>query len=475
MAARKTTKVHGLVVSDMKSGPFSYNFLSNYTHRKSQTFVRVPRRLRTWSRFALIVFIIFGATICFVPWTQTVTLQGKLSAYSPAERPQEIHSQINGSIKIWHVNEGDNVKKGDLVLELEDINPQFMAPDLLNRLDQSREALEQQRQAAMERAEIFADRINEMTALAYAAKSSAEARVSEADNKTLVTEQRVTPAKGAEEITALNLERSYALAAEGLISQRELELAIQAATVTEAEVKAARAAFSEAQEAQRALVHNREQINAELLQRLLETKSNRASALSDTAIASKELAELALTRSNAIQRRNASRVVAPLDGTVVRVTPIGHGEIVHPGDLLITIVPNGAMPAVEMWADSIDAPLLSPNRPVRLLFQGLPAIPLPAWPEFMAGSFEGRIQVVDQTTSENGRFRLWVAPDINRRKWPSQTHVRQGTKVMGWVILNRVPLWYELWRRFNLFPADYETGTKNLKDAFFLKLGIPGK
>lgn len=167
-------------------------------------------------------------------------------------------------------------------------------------------------------------------------------------------------------------------------------------------MKAAKAALGGAQEARRALVHNREQINGELLQRLLDTKSKRASALSDAAKASKELADLELTRSIAIQRRIASQVVAPLDGTIVRMTPIGPGEIVHPGDLLFTIVPKSPTPAVEMWADAIDAPLLRPDRPVRLLFQGVPAIPLPAWPELMAGTYDGRIQVVDQSASKNG-------------------------------------------------------------------------
>ena len=53
----------------------------------------------------------------FVPWTQTVTVQGQLSAYSPLERPQEVHAQINGRIRTWHVHEGMTVKTGDLVLE----------------------------------------------------------------------------------------------------------------------------------------------------------------------------------------------------------------------------------------------------------------------------------------------------------------------------------------------------------------------
>lgn len=464
-----------MIGSSQKIGPFRVGSLPDGKRMESWAVVRIPRRLRTWARLAMLLFLVFGVTVSFVPWTQTITVQGELSSYSPAERPQEIHAQINGRIHNWHVNEGVAVKKGDLVLELEDVNPQFMAPDLLQRLDQSREALEQRRQATLDRADILEKRLKEMKNLTQAATTSAEARVSEADNKIQSAEQRVAVAKAAEETASLNLTRSRLLEAEGLLSRRELELAIQAATAAQAEVKAAEAAWREAQQARRALAHNRQQIDAELVQRILDTRSQRASALEEAAKASKELADLALSRSNALQRRAAGRMLAPLDGTIVRLSRIGPGEIVHPGDLLFTIVPLDARRAVEMWAEPIDAPLLKPGRPVRLLFHGVPAVLLPAWPEFMAGTYDGRIQVVDQAASAKGQFRFWVVPDTEHRDWPAPEQVRQGTQVMGWVLLNRVPLWYELWRRFNLFPPDYESGKKSLTDVILPKAGRPSK
>jgi multidrug resistance efflux pump len=441
----------------------------------SQALVKVPRRLYRWAWFAFIVFIIFFATLFFIPWTQTVTVQGKLSAYSAIERPQEVHAQINGSLQRWFVHEGDLVKKGDMVLKLGDVNPKFMAPDLLKRLDQSREALEQKRQTIVERTAILDKRLEEMTSLARAASSSAVARVSEAGNKTLSAEQKKASAKIAKETALLNLQRSKTLEAEGLISKRELELAIQTATQAEANLKGMDAELGETQEARVALEYKREKIDAELVQQLLNTKSKRAVAMGEAAKVAKELADLALTRSNALQRRIASKIIAPVEGTVVRLTPFGLGEIVQPGDLLFTIVPKESSPAIEMWANAIDAPLLKPGRPVRVLFQGVPAIPLAAWPELMAGTYDGRIQVVDQSASANGKFRFWVAPETHRKNWPPQLHVRQGTKVKGWVILNRVPLWYEMWRRFNLFPPDYNSGNITLKNVFLPKAGRPGK
>jgi len=93
----------------------------------------------------------------------------------------------------------------------------------------------------------------------------------------------------------------------------------------------------------------------------------------------------------------------------------------------------------------------------------------------MAGTYGGIIKVVDQVDDGKGNFRFWVVPDPQDRPWPEQMHVRQGTKVMGWVILNRVPLWYELWRRFNLFPPDYEEGPPSLLDTLLPKAGRGAK
>ena len=442
---------------------------------QSWSAVKIPARLNSWVRIAVGIFLMFIFVIAFVPWTQTVTAQGQLSAYSPYERPQEIHAPISGRIKTWHVNEGSTVRTGDLLVELNDVDPQFMAPDLLLRLDQSIRALEERRAAALDRAELLKQQINEMSTLTVAATTSAAARVAEAGNRIQSVEQRLAAAKVAAETATLNLDRSRLLQAEGLVSRRDLELAIEAEAAAKAELNAAQATVREVKQSRRALTHGRDQIDAELVQRLLETRSQRASALAEAAKASEDLADLELTRSNAVQRRTASQITAPIDGTIVRMARVGPSEVVHTGDLLVTIVPLSATRAVEMWVEPLDAPLLTPGRRVRLLFQGIPAIPLPAWPELMAGTFDGIVQVVDQSSDINGKFRLWVIPDTQHRPWPSQDQVRQGSQVMGWVMLNRVPLWYELWRRFNLFPPDYYGEKSPLPEIYLPKAGMPGK
>jgi multidrug efflux pump subunit AcrA (membrane-fusion protein) len=437
--------------------------------------VQIPDRLRFSARLAIKLILLFALVIAFVPWTQTITANGQLSAYSPYERPQDIEAQITGRIRKWHVYEGVRVKQGDIILELDDVDPQFMAPELLALLEQSKSALEQNRRAALERAAQLEKRIKEMNNLVRAAVPSAQARVLEAENKVRAAEQAIVAAQIAVDTAELNVDRHRQLASQGLVSQRELELAIQAAIGSKADLQRTGAMLKEAQQGMKALTFGRDQISAEVVQQLLNAEAARAGALADAARAADQLASVELRLQNATQRRHASRIFAPVDGTVVRMAEVGPGETVRPGDKLLRISPLSADKAAEMVADGLDAPLLNVGRKVRLLFYGIPAIPLPAWPELMAGTYGGIIKVVDQVDDGKGNFRFWVVPDPEDRPWPEQTHVRQGTKVMGWVILNRVPLWYELWRRFNLFPPDYQEGPPSLLDTLLPKAGRGAK
>ncbi len=468
-------KVRSLIARDSGLSEISIDDLATSSKLQSWEAVQIPERLKFSSRLAITLVILFLLIIAFVPWTQTITVTGQLSAYSPYERPQDIEAQITGRIQKWHVFEGVRVKQGDLIVELEDYDPNFMAPDLLSFLDQRKKALEQTRQAALSRAEQLDKRIKEMQNLVKAAVPSAQARVVEAQNKVREAFQKVESAKITMSTAELNVDRHKQLAEQGLVSQRELELTIQSAIGSKADMEGAQANLRAAEQSMKALGFGREQISAEVLQRLLDAEAARDASVGEAAKAADQLADISLRMSNATQRRIASKVLAPIDGTVVKMAQAGAGETVRQGDKIVRISPNSLDKAVEMTADGIDAPLLNVGRKVKILFYGIPAIPLPAWPEVMAGTYTGVIKVIDQTDDGKGNFRFWVVPDPEDRTWPEQSHVRQGTKVMGWVILNRVPLWYELWRRFNLFPPDYQERPPSLIDTLLPKAGRGAK
>jgi hypothetical protein len=128
------------------------------------------------------------------------------------------------------------------------------------------------------------------------------------------------------------------------------------------------------------------------------------------------------------------------------------GELLKAGESLAVIVPTSTKDVVEIWIDGNDMPMVSPGRPVRLQFEGWPALQFSGWPAIAVGTFGGRVLNIDATDNGQGRFRLLIEPDPGDDAWPSSRFLRQGVRANGWVLLNVVPVGYELWRQFNGFP-----------------------
>ena len=149
-------------------------------------------------------------------------------------------------------------------------------------------------------------------------------------------------------------------------------------------------------------------------------------------------------------RNEQYQVIAPQDGYVVRALQAGLGETIKEGEAVVTIMPSESDIAVEMYVRAMDVPLLSQGREVRIEFDGWPALQFSGWPSASVGTFGGRVQVIDYVNSKGGEFRILVTPDEKDEPWPKQ--LRQGSGIKGWVMLDDVPVWYELWRQLNGFP-----------------------
>lgn len=172
-----------------------------------------------------------------------------------------------------------------------------------------------------------------------------------------------------------------------------------------------------------------------------------AKYLSDVSSASAELARL----ETRIARQASQSIVAPRDGIVQRILAPQGGVVVKQGQELALIVPETANRAVELVVSGNDAPLLSVGRRVRLQFEGWPAVQFAGWPSVAIGTFGGTIGVIDPGADEEGRVRIIVFPDQGQQ-WPDAPYLRQGVRVIGWILLDTVKLGWEMWRQFNGFP-----------------------
>ena len=165
-------------------------------------------------------------------------------------------------------------------------------------------------------------------------------------------------------------------------------------------------------------------------------------------------AEAALARQAVdVSRQSLQTVTAPRDGTILQVNAGGGATMVSAGDPVATFQPAGAERAVELFVDGRDVALVGPGREVRLLFEGWPAVQFSGWPSVAVGTFPGTVRSVDPTARPDGRFRVVVTePQDAETPWPDETFVRFGANARGWVLLETVPLGFELWRQLNNFP-----------------------
>ncbi|HEX8415436.1 MAG TPA: HlyD family efflux transporter periplasmic adaptor subunit [Sphingomicrobium sp.] len=156
-----------------------------------------------------------------------------------------------------------------------------------------------------------------------------------------------------------------------------------------------------------------------------------------------------------LNRQSAQLVRAPRDGRVQQITAATGGALVSPGAVLAVIAPERVERAVELFVDGRDVPLVRAGRPVRLEFEGWPAIQFSGWPSVAQGMFDGRVRAIDPNAAPDGLFRILVEPQPGKPAWPTREYVRPGSKVRGWVQGEKVRVGYEIWRQLNDFPLEF--------------------
>ena len=109
---------------------------------------------RVVSRWLLGILVVLFA-ILFLPWQQNVQGTGMVTALSPADRPQQLQTRIDGRFEAWFVAEGQYVKKGDSIVRISEIKEDYLNPNVL--------PLTQQQQNAKEGA--IAEKLNKAAAL----------------------------------------------------------------------------------------------------------------------------------------------------------------------------------------------------------------------------------------------------------------------------------------------------------------------
>jgi multidrug efflux pump subunit AcrA (membrane-fusion protein) len=415
--------------------------------------------VKRWFYFFLILFVVF----LFLPWTQNIRLSGNVSTLYQDQRPQQLNSPIPGRIIKWHVKNGDNVKKGDTILQLAEIKAEYLDPQLLKRTQEQVKAKKGVREYYGAKVDATNTQLQAINAARALKLDQLKIKISQLNNKVAAEEAELSAANNELQLSEDQYNRQKKMYEEGLVSltqfqQRSVAYQNALAKKTSAESKLA-------QTRQEIITTTIEQsaIIQDYTEKLSKTEGDRYQSMGEIEGSTGDIAKLENQVANYEARQGLYYVLASQDGQVVQLNKAGIGEILKETESIGTIVPKKVDYAVEIYVKPVDLPLLTEGQRVMCTFDGFPAIIFSGWPNSSYGTFAGRVVAIESNINANGLFKALVIEDEDHKSWPPQ--IRMGAGVKGIAILNDVPIWYELWRNINGFPPDYYTLKTEKKTA----------
>jgi membrane fusion protein, adhesin transport system len=421
--------------------------------------VDAPVRGRSLQRFLTVIFLIFVAVL-FFPWTQNIQTNGRVTTLHPEQRPQTIQATIAGRIEKWHVFEGQKVRRGDTILTLSEVKTEYLDQNLVRRVQNQVAAKSASVEAYLDKSTALDAQISAILLEKTNKKTQLQNKILQANLKAETAKRDIETAKQDAQIADNQLIRTKELFEKGLKPLTDLEQKTNKKQETDYKFIKAQNEFSgakqEVENAQLALQNNENEFAA----KLSKAKSERQSAVSDRLDATSNLQKLEVDAANYKARRAFSAILSPQDCFITKAIKPGIGEIVKDGEAVVAIMPANFQLAVEMFVEPIDYPLISVGRAVRFVFDGWPAVIFSGWPNFTFGTFEGKVVGIDQNISENGKFRILVAPDSTAMSWPEPLRPGGGARCIA--MLDDVPVYFELWRKLNGFPPNFYISKNNI-------------
>lgn len=429
-----------------------------------QELVSTPKSTHVLKRWLLGFFIIF-IIVLFLPWQQNINGKGTLTALSPSERPQSIQNVIAGRIEKWNVAEGQLVKKGDTLVILSELKDEYFDPQLPLRLNEQLQAKKEALDSYEAKADALQKQIDALSQNWQLSLEKARNKVKQNRAKVNADSADIQAEKLQVKIAQDRLDRGLTQEKHGIVSLNEIET--RRLKVQETQNKLISVQNKLAISRQELINSQIElnSINAEYAEKIAKARSDRSSALAAISDGQSEISKIINKQASVDIRRNMYVVRAPQEGYVVKALKAGIGETLKETESICTLQPINPNLAVELYVNAMDVPLIQQGRIARLEFEGWPAIQFSGWPSVSVGTFAGKVKVIDMIDSKNGQYRLLVTPDSGN--WPKQ--LRVGSGVYGWIMLDDVPVWYEIWRQLNAFPPSLkeapEEGEKTGKET----------
>lgn len=410
-----------------------------------------PKNARRLAYILIALFFLLVGAL-FLPWQQNINATGKVTALRPADRPQVVQTTIAGRINEWFIQEGQFVKKGDTLAIINEVKADYFDPQLLKRLQEQVDAKKEGLKANQGKVQALEQQISALQNAQRFSLEKAQNKYEQAKLKVISDSTNLEAQRVQYRIAHRQFSRYDSLYRnDGLISRTDWEKRQLKLQNTQAKVVALQNKFLISRNE---LINARIQLNsltAEYTSKISKSQSEKSATMAYVATSRGDLSKLKNKYANMEIRSQQYTILAPQDGYLVKALKSGVGEMLKANEAIVTIMPAKPSIAVELLVKARDVPLIAKGRHVRLEFDGWPALQFSGWPSVSVGTFGGEVKVIDYVISKGGKYRLLVVPDLGRDgNWPKQ--LRVGSGVYGWVMLNDVPIWYELWRQLNGFP-----------------------
>ena len=409
------------------------------------------------------VVSIISVTALFLPWTQNIAGSGSVTTLKPDQRPQSIQSVISGRLEKWYVQEGDFVNKGDTILFISEIKEEYMDPNLVRNTKNQIDAKKQSLESYGSKVSTLSGQIQNIEREKVLKLEQAQNKIKQSVLKIKSDSMDLVAVKTQLRIANTQYDRSVQLNKEGLkpltdIEEKRLKLQeVEAKIITqENKYLTSKNEFINAK-----VEINR--ISAEYAEKVSKANSDKFTALSSQYDTDAQVNKLENQYVNYSIRNGMYYIKASQSGYINRALQSGIGETIKEGTPIATIMPSEYDIAVETFVNPIDLPLLTKGEKVRVWFDGWPTIVFSGWPDMSYGTFGGEIVAIENFISENGKYRILIAPDKKEDKWPKQLSIGAGAQTIA--LLNNVPVWFEIWRTLNGFPPNYyKPTTKTTKE-----------
>lgn len=401
----------------------------------------------------LIIFSLICIAAMFLPWTQNIQSKGTVTALLPEQRPQAVVSMIDGRITNWLIMEGQFVNQGDTLLTVSEIKDEYFDTSFVKRAEEQLISKEKSLIAYLSKIDALNKQIKSLEDLQDVKYRQNINKIKQSRLKYSSDSLELNAEKARYDIAQTQMDRWRELYNKGLKSKTELEQRELRFRETSANWQSAMNKLNISSNELLNAQAESGSIQADYQEKINKTTSDLSSAIAAANETEIEISKLKNRLASYRVRQEYHAITAPQSGLIARAMRSGIGEIVKPGEELVTILPENYKPAVELFITATDLPLIRKNEKVRLLFDGWPAFVFSGWPGASMGTFGGKVVAIDNFSDQKGLFRILVSPDPKDKKWPEA--VKAGSGAKGILLLNDVPLWYETWRKFNGFPPEF--------------------